>query len=117
MRRSFAGDVLVNAAALYVIARYLVPGVYFSSELAIIVTALVLGVFNALIRPIFVILTLPFTLITLGLFTFVINGLMLKFATWFVPGFSIPGFWTTVWVSMLMSLLGALVNSLAGTKR
>lgn len=117
MRRSFAWDVLVNAAALYVIARYLVPGVYFSSELAIIITALVLGVFNALIRPIFIILTLPFTLITFGLFTFIVNGLMLKFATWFVPGFSIPGFWTTVWVSMLMSLLGALVNSLAGARR
>lgn len=117
MRRSFAWDVLVNAAALYVIARYLVPGVHYSSELTFIIAALVLGVFNALIRPIFVILTLPFTLITFGLFTFVVNGLMLKFATWFVPGFSIPGFWTTVWVSMLMSLLGALVNSLAGAKR
>ncbi len=116
MRRNFAWDVLVNAAALYVIARYLVPGVFFTSELAIIVTALVLGVINALIRPIFVILTLPFNLVTFGLFTFVVNGLMLKFATWFVPGFSIPGFWTTVWVSMLMSLLGALVNSLAGTR-
>ena len=116
MRRNFAWDVLVNAAALYVIARYLVPGVFFTSELAIIFTALVLGVINALIRPIFVILTLPFNLVTFGLFTFVVNGLMLKFATWFVPGFSIPGFWTTVWVSMLMSLLGALVNSLAGTR-
>ncbi len=116
MRRNFAWDVLVNAAALYVIARYLVPGVFFTSELAIIFTALVLGVINALIRPIFVILTLPFNLVTFGLFTFVVNGLMLKFATWFVPGFSIPGFWTTVWVSMLMSLLGALVNSLAGAR-
>lgn len=117
MRRSFAWDVLVNAAALYVIARYLVPGVNYSSELAIIITALVLGVINALIRPIFVILTLPFTLATFGLFTFVVNGLMLKFASGFVPGFSIPGFWTTVWVSMLMSLFSALVNSLAGAHK
>lgn len=117
MRRSFAWDVLVNAAALYVIARYLVPGVYFNNELSIIITALVLGVFNALVRPIFIILTLPFNLVSLGLFTFVINGLMLRFATWFVPGFSIPSFWTTVWVSVLMSLLGAVVNSLAGARR
>lgn len=117
MRRSFAWDVLVNAAALYLIARYLVPGVWYSSELAIIVTALVLGVFNAIIRPIFVILTLPFNLLTFGLFTLVVNGLMLKFASWFVPGFSIPGFWTTVWVSMLMSLFGAVVNTLTGTRR
>ncbi|NLW17478.1 MAG: phage holin family protein [Firmicutes bacterium] len=117
MRRNFAWDVLVNAAALYVIARYLVPGVWYSSELAIIIAALVLGVFNAFIRPIFLILTLPFNLITFGLFTFVVNGLMLKFATWFVPGFTIPGFWTTVWVSMLMSLFSAVVNTLAGTRR
>ncbi len=117
MRRSFAWDVIVNAAALYVIARFLVPGVYYSSELAIIITAVVLGVFNALIRPIFIILTLPFSLITLGLFTFVVNGLMLKFATWFVPGFSIPGFWTTVWVSILMSLFATVVNSLVGARR
>lgn len=117
MRRSFGWDVLVNAAALYVIARYLVPGIYFSSELAIVITALVLGVFNALIRPIFIILTLPFTLLSLGLFTLVVNGLMLKFATALVPGISIPGFGTTVWVSILMSLFGAVVNSLTGARR
>jgi putative membrane protein len=116
MRRNFAWNVLVNAAALYVIARYLVPGVYYSSEFVIVLAALVLGVINALIRPIFVILLLPFTVITLGLFTFVVNGLMLKFTTWIVPGFYIRGFWTTVWVSMLMSLFGTLVNSLVGKR-
>lgn len=114
MRRRFAWKVLVNAAALYVIARFLVPGVYFDSELTIIIAGLVLGIVNALIRPIFVILLLPFTLLTLGLFTFVVNGFMLRITTWLVPGFSIPGFWTTVWVSMLMSLLSTLVNSLVG---
>lgn len=118
MRRNFAWKVLVNAAGLYVIARYLAPGrIYYSSELTIIITALFLGIINALVKPVFAILLLPITFITFGLFTFVLNGFMLKIATWLTPGFSIGGFWATVWVSMLMSLFSALVNALLARNR
>lgn len=117
MKRNFWWRVLVNAAALYVIARYLVGGVYFNNTLSILVAGLVLGVVNACIRPLFVILALPFSLITLGLFTFIVNGFMLKITSWLVPGFAIAGFFRAVWVSILLSLFSALVNGLLGEPR
>lgn len=114
MKRSFWWKVVVNAAGLYLIATYLVRSVQIDGPLAVIVAGLILGVVNALIRPVFFILSLPFTLLTIGLFTFIVNGFMLKVTDWLVPGFQIPGFWTAVWVSMLMSLFSTIVNSLVG---
>ncbi len=117
MKRSFGWKVVVNAAGLYLISTYLVQSVQIDGPLAVIVAGLILGIVNALIRPVFFILSLPFTLITLGLFTFIVNGFMLKVTDWLVPGFSIPGFWTAVWVSILMSLFSTIVNALVGDSR
>ena len=94
---------LVVAIALWV-AAYIVPGVEVSSWTALAVAAIVLGLVNAVVRPILTILTLPITIVTLGLFYLVVNGLAFALAAWLVPGFHVASFgW---------AILGALVVSL-----
>lgn len=91
---------IINALALLGVA-YLVPGFQVETFFAALIAALVLGLVNALIRPIILILTLPVNIITLGLFTFVINALMLWLVSSIVPNFIIAGF--------VPALLGALL--------
>ncbi len=86
---------LINAAALMAVA-YLLPGISVSSFVTALVAALVLGLVNAIIKPILILLTLPVTLLTLGLFIFVINGLMFWAVGSFVTGFTVSGFWPGV---------------------
>ncbi|MGI6357979.1 MAG: phage holin family protein [Bacillota bacterium] len=117
MKNKFWWRVVVNAAALYVISRWLVAGLVFRSQVSILLAGLVLGVVNALIRPLFIILSLPFNLLSLGLFTLVINGFMLTITAWLVPGFAIIGFGTATWSAILLSLFGVLVNALIGDNR
>jgi putative membrane protein len=94
---------LVVAVALWV-AAYLVPGVTISSWTALAIAALVLGFINAIVKPILVILTLPITILTLGLFYLVVNAIAFGLAAALVPGFQIAG-----WLS---AILGALVTSI-----
>ncbi|MEO6407378.1 MAG: phage holin family protein [Burkholderiaceae bacterium] len=96
---------LLLAAALLLVAN-LYPGVQVTSFSAALIAALVLGLFNALLRPLLVLLTLPVTLITLGLFLFVINALMFYFAASVLDGFHVNGF--------LAALIGSLIYSLCG---
>jgi putative membrane protein len=86
---------LINAVALMAVA-YLLPGITVSDFVTALVAALVLGLVNAVIKPILILLTLPATLLTLGLFIFVINGLMFWFVGSFVSGFRVAGFWPGV---------------------
>ena len=83
---------LINAAALMAVA-YLLPGISVASFVTALVAALVLGLVNAVIRPVLVLLTLPATVLTLGLFIFVINGLLFWFVGSFISGFVVAGFW------------------------
>ena len=83
---------LVNALALMAVA-YLLPGIAVADFFAALVAALVLGLVNAVIRPVLILLTLPATLLTLGLFIFVVNGLLFWFVGSFVTGFVVTGFW------------------------
>lgn len=113
MKHKFWWRVVVNAAALYLVSQYLVPGLQFpGGAVAVLLAGLVLGVVNSMIRPLFVILSLPLNLLTVGLFTLIVNGFMLKITSWLVPGFFVSGFWTAVWAAILLSLFGALVNGL-----
>jgi putative membrane protein len=100
---------LVNAAALMLVA-YLYPGVSVASFGAALVAALVLGLVNAIVRPILVILTLPVTLLTLGLFIFVINALLFWFVAEVVQGFHVAGFGSALLGSILYSVI-TLVTS------
>jgi putative membrane protein len=99
----------VNAAALLLVA-YLYPGVTVESFLAALIAALVLGLVNAVIRPILIILTLPATLLTLGLFIFVINALLFWFVAEIVQGFRVTGFGAALLGSILYSVI-TLVSS------
>ena len=96
---------LLLAAALLLVA-HLTPGVEIASFGAAIIAALVIGLFNALLRPILVLLTLPVTLLTLGLFLFVINAVMFYAAAGVLSGFNVEGF--------LPALIGSLIYSLCG---
>ena len=102
---------LINTLALAAVA-YLMPSVSIASAGAAIVAALVLGLVNALIRPLLVLLTLPVTVLTLGLFIFVINGLLFWAVGSVVPGFEVGGFWSGVLGALVFSLISWLLSAL-----
>ena len=91
---------------------YLVPGVTVASFGAALVAALVLGLVNAVIRPILILLTLPATILTLGLFIFVINGLLFWFVGSFIQGFVVAGFWWGVLGAIVYSLFSMVLSAL-----
>jgi len=102
---------LVNAVALMAVA-YLLPGVSVSSFITALVAALVLGLVNAVIRPILILLTLPVTLLTLGLFIFAINGLLFWFVGSFIAGFVVSGFWWGVGGAFAYSVVSWALSAL-----
>jgi len=112
MRKPFFVKVALNAVALWVVAEYLVQGITVDNMVALLLAAVVLGLINATIRPIVVILSLPLNVLTLGLLTLLINGAMLSLAAVVVPGFSIATFWTAVWGAILLSVLSFLLDAL-----
>jgi len=101
---------LLLAAALLLVAQ-IYPGVQVTSFAAAMIAALVLGLFNTLLRPILVLLTLPVTLLTLGLFLFVINALLFYFAASLLDGFRVNGFIAALIGSVLYSLCGLVVDA------
>jgi putative membrane protein len=101
---------LLLAAALLLVAN-LYPGVQVASFTSAMVAALVLGLLNALLRPILVLLTLPVTVLTLGLFLFVINALMFYFAASMLDGFHVTGFVAALIGSLLYSLCGLVIDA------
>ncbi len=104
---------VVNAGGLLLVSA-LFDGVRVAGVGWAFVAALFLGVFNALIRPVVLILTLPINIFTLGLFTFVVNGFMLWLTGKLLAGFSVEGFWAAVGGALVMSVISFLANSLIG---
>ena len=102
---------LINAFALVAVA-YLMPGISVASFTTALVAALVLGLINAVVRPVLVLLTLPVTIITLGLFIFVLNGLLFWFVGSFIQGFVVAGFWSGVFGAIVFSLISWLLSAL-----
>jgi len=98
------------------LATYLVPGVSAASSGALIWAAIALGLINAFVRPVLVLLTLPFTIITLGLFLLLLNAAMLNLAGWFVEGFDVVGFWGSVFGAIVVSLVSGLCSHFIGPK-
>ena len=104
---------LLSAGALFSIAFYgLVPGIQVTNFYTAMVAALVLGLVNALIKPIILFFTLPFNILTLGLFTFVVNAFMFWFASTIVKGFNVAGFWPAFWGALVMWIIGWFINGL-----
>jgi len=93
------------------IASYLLDGIHVSGFFSAFFAAALLGILNAFLRPILFILTLPFTILTLGLFTFVINAILLMMASGVISGFEVRGFWTAVFGSLLISLVSWVLTS------
>jgi len=87
------------------IATYILPGVRLDGVFAALVTAIILGFANGFLRPVLFVLTLPLTILTLGLFTFVLNALMVLLAAAIVPGFHVFGFWWAVLFSLILSII------------
>lgn len=102
---------LINAAALFAVP-LLMKTVYVENFMVALVAALVLGLVNVLIRPVLVLLTLPVTVLTLGLFIFIVNGLMFWVVANFVSGFYVAGFWSAVAGALLYSLISWALSAL-----
>jgi len=102
---------LINALALMAVA-YLMPSVEVSSFGAALVAALVLGLVNAIVRPILVLLTLPVTILTLGLFIFVLNGLLFWMVGSWLEGFWVGGFWAGVLGAIVFSIISWALSAL-----
>lgn len=104
----------ISALGLW-IASHLLSGLSFDSPTKLLIAALVLGVVNALVRPIAFILTLPLTILTLGLFLLVLNAGMVALVAWLVPGFQVDGFWTALLAALIVSLVSWAASSMIGS--
>lgn len=93
-------------------AAYLLPGIEVSGFFSAFFAAAILGILNALLRPLLLLLTLPLNILTLGLFTFVINALMLMMVSGVISGFHIAGFWSAVFGSLIIGVISWLLTSM-----
>jgi len=101
---------LANTLALFIVVTVLPQHFHYRTFVTLLVAALVLGLLNAIIRPIFVFLTFPITIVTLGLFLIVINAIMLELTAFFVPGFRIESFWWAIIGAVLLSIVSLVTN-------
>ncbi len=103
---------LLSAVSLLIVS-HLIPGFYVRDFTAALIAALVIGLVNATLGLLLKVMTLPLTILTLGVFWWVINALMLIFASHFVSGFAVRGFWPAFWGAVVLSLLNMVLKSLA----
>ncbi|UCE33145.1 MAG: phage holin family protein [Deltaproteobacteria bacterium] len=106
---------LVLTAAI-IVASYVLDGIQVKGFFSAFFAAAILGVLNAFFRPILIILTLPINILTLGLFTFIINALLLKMASGVISGFDVRGFWAAVFGSIIISVVSWALNSFISPK-
>lgn len=104
---------LILIASVF-IASYIIPGVNVESFTTLIVVSIVIGVVNAFIKPILVLLTLPLTIITLGIFLLILNGLLILLVGQIVPGFEVSGLLSAILFSIVVSLVGSFLGMLSG---
>jgi putative membrane protein len=108
----FLAQLIVSALAV-IITSFILPGVHMDSALTGVIVAAVLAVLNAVVKPLLIILTIPITLVTLGLFLLVINAGIIMLAGKIVPGFSVSGFWTAFFFSIILSIVTSVFNALS----
>ena len=92
-------------------ASYIIEGIQVKSFFSALFAAAVLGILNAFFRPILIVLTLPINILSLGLFTFIINAMLLKIASGVISGFAVYGFWSAVFGSLLISVVSWILSS------
>lgn len=103
-------------AASIIIAAYFIPGVMVGSFFSALWVALFLGVVNILVRPVLIFITLPINILTLGLFTFVINAVLILLTSSVIKGFEVAGFWWALLYSIVLSLVNYIINLIVQPK-
>ena len=113
--RRFVQSLAINTLAVLV-AGYVIKGIHYEKPLDLLVAALLLGVFNSVLRPILMLLTFPLVLFTLGLFRLVINGVLLfAVGALLQPHFRVDGFWDAFWGALIISFISSVLHFLTGT--
>ena len=113
--RGFLARLFITAFGLW-IADMLLRGVHFDGLGALWLAALLLGIVNAIVRPVLIVLTLPLTLVTLGLFVFVVNGAMVLLVSRLMSAFHVEGLWTAILASVVVGLTGWAANAFVGNR-
>ncbi len=108
---------LILSAVAVIVVSYLLPGVYIDDFWSAFILAVVLSLLNYVVKPILVILTIPLTVVTLGLFLLVINALIILMADSIIDGFIVEGFWWALLFSLLLSLVNSLLTDLSGGEK
>ena len=112
----FLARLVLNGLAI-IIAAWLLPGIHIASSLSALLAGVILGFVNAIVRPVLFFLTLPLTLLTLGLFIFVLNAICFALTAWLVPGFSVDGFFSALVGALLVSVVSWILNGLVVGRR
>ena len=107
---NFVIRLLVNAIALFLISKFNFMGIHADTITDTLIGALVLGVANAVVRPILLLLSCPLVVVTLGLFTLIINGIIFYFVLKWLPGWHIPGYWAAFWGAIVLSVISWIVS-------
>lgn len=102
---------VINTASLWMVDK-IFPDMMFRDDNSLLITALVFGILNAIIKPVLIILTLPVTVLTLGLFTIIINAIILEMADYFIDGFIVLGFGTAIFASLFISIISIFLNNI-----
>ncbi|MFA6949932.1 MAG: phage holin family protein [Lentimicrobiaceae bacterium] len=106
---NFITRLLISTVAV-IVSAYVLPGVGVNSFLTAVLVAIILSVLDVLVKPILVILTIPFTIMTLGLFLLVINAIIILLASSLIDGFTVDGFWYALLFSIVMSLINSILG-------
>lgn len=113
--QAFLIRLLICALGLW-LAAAIVPGIVIQGAGTLILAALLLGVVNALVKPVAFILTLPITIVTLGIFLLVLNAAMFALVAWMLPGFSVSGFWAALFGWLIVSIVSYVASSFGGKR-
>lgn len=105
----------INIIALLVVI-HVIAGVGIDNFQTVVVAALILGLLNSILRPFILILTLPLTIISFGLFTLIVNGFLFYLAAKFVKGFTVAGFWNAFWAALLFSIISSVLSFVLAPK-
>jgi putative membrane protein len=112
--KAFLQQWLINTVAVLVAAN-LIRGIDYDGAASLVVASLLLGILNVILRPLLLLLSLPVVILTLGLFTWVINALLLYFVGQLVKSFHVADFWSALWGALIISLVALVLQSLTGT--
>lgn len=103
---------LIVSGLAVLISAYILPGVKVDGYVTALIVAIVLGIINAILKPILLLITLPINILTLGLFTFVINAILIILVSNIVPGFKVESFWWALLFSLVLSVINSILHSL-----